>query len=98
MYCVVLQASYVVTCIDECVESKMLVGLTIWIIWWTTLLWQAIRSPFVYGFIHVNSRCSHVSISLFGQSVQFGFGYVSGQKVFFNGCPRVVHIRISMFV
>lgn len=25
-----------------------------------------------------DSRCGHVSISLFGHSVQFGFGYVSG--------------------
>lgn len=94
MYCVVLQASYVVTCIDERVESKMFVGLTIWIIWRTTLLWHAIRSPFMYGFIHVDSRCSHVSISLFGHSVQFGLA----RRCFFSGCPRIVHIRISMFV
>ena len=50
-------------------------------IWWTTILWHAIRSPFVSGFGHVESRCGHVSMVLLGHSVHFGFGYRLGQKI-----------------
>ena len=32
-------------------------------------------------------RCGHVSILWFGQSVQSGLGYVSGQKMFFWRYP-----------
>lgn len=39
----------------------------------------------MYQFVHVDSRCGHVSISLFGHSVQLGFGWVSGPNVF-NRC------------
>ena len=47
--------------------------------WWTTWLWwvmrcYVIRSPFMCWSEHVNNKCGHVSISLFGLSVQFGFG------------------------
>ena len=35
------------------------------------------------GFVHVDSRCGHVSILCLGHSVQFGFGWVIGQKMFF---------------
>ena len=48
-------------------------------IWWTPLLWRAIRNPFKCWFEHVESKCGHVSMALLGHSVQFGFGYKLGQ-------------------
>ena len=38
---------------------------------------------FVCGFVHVDNRCGHMSISCFGQNVQFGLGFVIGQKMHF---------------
>ena len=39
------------------------------------------------GWVQVASRGGHVLISWFGQSVQLGLGYVSGQKMFFRWFP-----------
>ena len=35
------------------------------------------------GFVSVDSKRGHVSISWFGHNVQFGFGCVVGQNIFF---------------
>ena len=35
------------------------------------------------GWVHVESRCGHVSISRFESSVQLGLGCVSGHEMFF---------------
>ena len=51
------------------------------------------RSFFICGFVHVDNRCGHVSIALFGHRVQFGFGYVSGQKIFFRWLPMYWEYR-----
>lgn len=37
-------------------------------------LWRAIRSPFMWGCEHLESKCGHVSMTLLGHSVKFGFG------------------------
>ena len=39
------------------------------------------------GFEHVESKCGHVSIVLLGHSVQFGFGYKLGLKIFLRWLP-----------
>jgi hypothetical protein len=56
-------------------------------IWWTPLLWRAMRSPCKCWFEHVESKCGHVSMALLGHSVQFGFGYRVGQKIFLRWFP-----------
>ncbi len=38
---------------------------------------------FMCGWVQVESRYGHVSMSWFGQSAQLGLGYVSGHKMFF---------------
>ena len=42
---------------------------------------------FMHGWVQVESRIGHMSISWFGQSVQLGLGYVSGQKMLFQFLP-----------
>lgn len=39
------------------------------------------------GFVHVDSRYGHVSISYLGNSVQFGIGWVIGQKMSLRRFP-----------
>ena len=53
-------------------------------IWWTALLWHAIRNSFKCYFEHVESKCGHVSMALLGNSVHFGFRYKFGEKIFFT--------------
>ena len=53
---------------------------------------------FMCGWVQVESRCSHVSISWFGQSVQLGLGYVRGHKMFFWWFPSIGRIIILRFV
>ena len=67
-------------------------------IWWTTLLWCAIRNPFKCWFVHVERKCGHASMALLGHSVQFGFGYKLGQKIFCDGYMYIGHIKILEFV
>ena len=50
-------------------------------------LWCAIRSAFKLGFEHVESKCGHVSMVLLGHSLQFGFGYKLGHKIFLRWLP-----------
>ena len=59
------------------------------------LIWRAICSPFMCGFEHVESRCGHVSMVLLGHSVQFGFGYKLGQKIFFLVIIHILGISES---
>ena len=47
------------------------------------------------GFEHVESRCGHVSMVLLGHSVQFGFGYKLGQKIFFLVIIHILGISES---
>jgi hypothetical protein len=51
------------------------------------MLWQAIRSPLMCGFEHVESKCGHVSMVFLGHIVQFRFGYNLSQKIFFWWFP-----------
>ena len=44
------------------------------VIWWIALLCLAIWKPFVSWFVHVDSKCGHMSIVLFGHNVQLGLG------------------------
>ena len=41
----------------------------------------------MHGWVQMESRCGHVSILWFEQSVQLELGYVSGQKMFFQWFP-----------
>ena len=36
---------------------------------------------FLCGWVQVESKCGHMSLLLFGQSVQLGLRYVSGHKM-----------------
>ena len=54
---------------------------------WTSLLCLAIRNFFRYGCSHVDSRWGHVSLSLVWHSVQLGFWYLRGQKIFYLWLP-----------
>ena len=51
------------------------------------LLWRAMRSPFICGFEHVDSKCGHVSMVLLGHSVQLGFEYKLGQTMCLRWLP-----------
>ena len=51
------------------------------------LLCLAILNPFWYGCSQVDNRCGHASLALLRQSVQFGFGWVRGQNIFFLWLP-----------
>ena len=42
---------------------------------------------FNYGCSHVDNRWGHVSLSLVRHSVQLGFWYLRGQKIFFLWLP-----------
>ena len=44
------------------------------------------------GFVSVDSKRGHVSISWFGHNVQFGFGCVVGQNIFFSTCSHVLGV------
>ena len=57
------------------------------------------RNPFMCWFEHVDSRCGHMSIVLFGYNVQFRFGCVFGQKTFFSCDHQCIgHTKILAFV
>ena len=58
------------------------------------LLWCAIHRQFMCLFGHVESRCGHVLIALFGHMVQFGFGCAVGQKRFALWLPTYCAYRI----
>ena len=46
---------------------------------------QAVGSFFMWGFEHIENKCSQVSMALLEHNVQFGFGSRVGQKIFFCG-------------
>ena len=48
------------------------------------LLWRDMHSPFMYWLEHVHNNFSHVSVWLFGHSVQFGFRCVVGLNIVFR--------------
>ena len=58
-----------------------------WVVWCTALMCRAKRIPFMCGWVQVESRCGHVSISWFGQSVQLGLGFVSSHNMFLQWFP-----------
>lgn len=43
----------------------------------------------MWEFVHVNSRCGHMSVAWFGHNIHYGFGLVVGQYIYF---PMVSHI------
>lgn len=52
--------------------------------------------PFIYGFVHVDSRCGHVLISCFEHNVQFGLWCAIGHKMFSHGSSCIGSINFSV--
>ena len=53
-----------------------LLACSVWVMRCIALLCHDNLRPFMYGFLHVDRRCGHVSLSLFWHSVQLGFWYM----------------------
>lgn len=62
-----------------------LLGWRVWVMRWMTLLWQEMRSPFMWEFLHLDRRCGHVSLSLVVHCMHLGFEWVWGQNRFLLG-------------
>lgn len=75
-----------------------LLDCSVWAIWWTASFCRAMWRPLIYCYDHVNSRCSHVSIRLFGHNVQFRFGGSLAIRCFYNVCPYIGCIRVLVIV
>ena len=58
-----------------------------WVMRCIALLCRAILKPFKYGFLHVDNKWGHVSLSLRWYSVQLGFWCVRDHKTFFLWLP-----------
>lgn len=50
------------------------------------------------GFGHIDRKCGDASILLFGNSMQFGFGWVWTKRCVFGDFSNVGHIGILLFV
>jgi hypothetical protein len=56
----------------------------------------AMWRPLIYLSKHVNSRCGHVSIGLFGHNVHCTFGGLLAKRCFYNVCPYIGRIKVFL--